>query len=142
MNIDFSGKVVVVAGGTGGLGKAVSLAFLAEGAKVVVTYRKEDELLALKDAAGANQSSLAGHSVDVTDESAAAEFIKDVVTQHGVLDALVNTVGGYAGGIKFWEMKTSVFDQMLALNLRSGYMLAHAALPAMLKAGHGAIVNV
>jgi NAD(P)-dependent dehydrogenase (short-subunit alcohol dehydrogenase family) len=44
-----------VAGGTGGLGKAVSLAFLREGAKTVVTYRKEEEFLALKDAAGSNK---------------------------------------------------------------------------------------
>lgn len=48
MNISFSGQVVLVAGGTGGLGNAVSLAFLEEGAKVVVTYRKEAEFAALK----------------------------------------------------------------------------------------------
>ena len=52
MKINFSGKVVLVAGGTGGLGNAVSLAFLKEGAKVVVTYRKEEEFAALKQAAG------------------------------------------------------------------------------------------
>ena len=43
MDISFAGRVVVVAGGTGGLGRAVSLAFLEEGAKVIVTYRKEEE---------------------------------------------------------------------------------------------------
>lgn len=48
MDINFSGKVVLVAGGTGGLGNAVSLAFLEEDAKVVVTYRKEEEYAALK----------------------------------------------------------------------------------------------
>jgi len=58
------------------------------------------------------------------------------------LDAMVNTVGGYAGGTKLWELETKVFDQMLALNLRSGYALARAAVRAMLKEGHGAIVNV
>jgi len=142
MNIDFSGKVIVVAGGTGGLGRAVSLAFLAEGAKVMVTFRKEEELRALKDAAGSNQRSLEGYPVDATDEFATAEFIKQVVEQHGALDALVNTVGGYAGGVKLWDMKTSVLDQMLALNLRSGYALARAVLPGMLRAGHGSIVNV
>jgi NAD(P)-dependent dehydrogenase (short-subunit alcohol dehydrogenase family) len=43
MNIDFSGCVVLVAGGTGGLGRAVVMAFLEEGAKVVVTFRKQEE---------------------------------------------------------------------------------------------------
>jgi NAD(P)-dependent dehydrogenase (short-subunit alcohol dehydrogenase family) len=58
------------------------------------------------------------------------------------VDVLVNTVGGYAGGLKLWEMETKVFETMLALNLRSGYGLARAVVPAMLKQGNGAIVNV
>lgn len=142
MNISFSGRVIVVAGGTGGLGKAVSLAFLEEGAKVTVTYRKEEEFRALKDSAGRQASSLEGRQIDVTDEAAVAELINEVLAQHGALDVLVNTVGGYAGGVKFWDMTTKVFDQMLALNLRSGYALARAVMPAMLKAGYGSIVNV
>jgi NAD(P)-dependent dehydrogenase (short-subunit alcohol dehydrogenase family) len=142
MNVDFTGRVVAVAGGTGGLGREVSLAFLEEGAKVIVTYRNGEEFLALQSLAGANLSSLEGSRVDVTDESATAQFIAGILARHGRLDALVNTVGGYAGGVKLWDMKTSVFDQMLALNLRSGYVLARAVLPAMLKAGHGSIVNV
>ena len=56
--------------------------------------------------------------------------------------AVVNAVGGYAGGIKLWEMNTRTFDQMLALNLRSGYVLSRAAAKTMLHQGKGAIVNV
>jgi NAD(P)-dependent dehydrogenase (short-subunit alcohol dehydrogenase family) len=51
-------------------------------------------------------------------------------------------VGGYAGATKLWELETKVFDQMLELNLRSGYALSRAAVRAMLKKRHGAIVNV
>jgi NAD(P)-dependent dehydrogenase (short-subunit alcohol dehydrogenase family) len=142
MKIEFVGKTVVVAGGTGGLGKAVSLAFLNEGAKTVVTYRKEEEFLALKDAAGSNKPLLDGYPVDVTDESATAEFIAKILVAHGKLDALVNAVGAYAGGIKLWDLNSAVFDNMLALNLRSGFNLSRAVLPAMLRAGHGSIVNV
>ncbi len=142
MNTDFSGKVVLVAGGTGGLGRAVSLAFLEEGAEVVVTYRKEAEFAALKSAAGANAAALEGHIVDITDELAVAKFVADVVSKHGKLDAVVNAVGGYAGGIKLWELETKTLDAMLSLNLRSGYTLAKAVLPAMLKQRHGSIVNV
>ena len=105
MNISFAGKVVLVAGGTGGLGRAVSLAFLEEGAKVVVTYRKEAEFAALKSGAAANAAALEGRVVDITDESATAEFVADVVARHGRLDAVVNTIGGYAGGIKLWELE-------------------------------------
>src|SRR5258707_12834381 len=142
MNINFSGKTVLVAGGTGGLGNAVSLAFLEEGARVVVTYRKEEEYADLKKAAGVKAAALEGSLVDVTDERATAELVAGVVARHGRLDALVNAVGGYFGGVTLWELETKVFDTMLLLNLRSGYALARAVLPPMLKHRHGSIVNV
>ena len=135
-------RVVLVAGGTGGLGRAVSLAFLAEGARVVATYRKAEELAGLKELAGDNGSRLEGDDVDVTSEAEVSGLVETIVVKHGRLDAMVNTVGGYAGGLKLWEMDTKVFDQMLALNLRSGYALARAAVRVMLKQGSGAIVNV
>jgi NAD(P)-dependent dehydrogenase (short-subunit alcohol dehydrogenase family) len=138
----FSDKVVLVAGGTGGLGRAVSLAFLEEGARVVVTYREQKEFDALKSEVGANDPSIVGHRVDVTDETAVRQLLDKVLADSGRLDVLVNTVGGYAGGVNLWELETKVFDQMLALNLRSGYALSRAAIPAMLKQKHGAIVNV
>ncbi len=124
------------------MGKAVSHAFLEEGAKVIVTYHKEDEFAALKQASGAKAGALEGAMVDVTDERAASEFVGGILSRHGSVDALVNTVGGYAGGVKLWELETKVFDAMLSLNLRSGYALARAVLPAMLQQKHGAIVNV
>jgi NAD(P)-dependent dehydrogenase (short-subunit alcohol dehydrogenase family) len=142
MHINFSGKVVLVAGGTGGLGNAVSLAFLEEDAKVMVTYRKEEEYAALKKAAGAKAAALEGAVVDVTDERATSEFVGSVLSQHGTVDALVNTVGGYVGGVELWALETKVFDAMLSLNLRSGYALTRAVLPAMLKQRHGSVVNV
>lgn len=141
MKIDFSGKVVLVAGGTGGLGRSVSLAFVEEGAKVVVTYRHEEEFAALLSSA-ADATGLEGHPVDVTDEAAVAELIGKVIAKHGRLDAVVNTIGGYAGGIKLWDLETKVLDSMLDLNLRSGFNLARAVMPALLKQGHGSIVNV
>jgi NAD(P)-dependent dehydrogenase (short-subunit alcohol dehydrogenase family) len=142
MNVSFSGKVALVAGGTGGLGRAVSLAFLAEGAKVVVTYRNQDEFAALQKTAGPAASMLEGRSVDVTDEAAVVQLIADVLSRHGRLDATVNTVGGYAGGVKLWELDTKVFDRMLSLNLHAGYALSRAAIVPMLKQKQGAIVNV
>ncbi len=137
-----AGRVVLVAGGTGGLGRAVSLEFLKEDARVVVTYRKQEEFDVLKNQASGNGSRLEGYRVDVTDEAEVGKLIEAVVARYGRLDALVNTVGGYAGGVKLWELDTKVFDQMLALNLRSGYALSRAAVRVMLKQGRGAIVNV
>jgi NAD(P)-dependent dehydrogenase (short-subunit alcohol dehydrogenase family) len=142
MNISFQGKVVLVAGGTGGLGRSVSLAFLQEGARVVVTYRKKEEFAALESAAAAHVAELEGHVVDVTDETAVFGFVADLLSRHGKLDVVVNTIGGYAGGIKLWDLETRILESMLSLNLRSGFTLARAVFPAMLKQGYGSIVNV
>jgi len=135
-------RIVVVAGGTGGLGRAVSRAFLEAGYRVVATYAKQEEFAALQASAGAIAASLEGYRVNVTDEAEVTRLIESVVAKHGRLDALVNTVGGYAGGVKLWEMETQVLDRMLSLNLRSGYALARAAVRVMLRQGSGAIVNV
>jgi NAD(P)-dependent dehydrogenase (short-subunit alcohol dehydrogenase family) len=142
MNLSFSDKVVLVAGGTGGLGREVSLAFLREGAKVVVTYRREQEFAALKTAASTNAAALEGNSIDITDGPAVAALVAGVLSRHGRLDALVNTVGGYTGGTKLWDLEPKVLETMLSLNLRSGFTLARAVLPAMLKQRQGSIVNV
>jgi NAD(P)-dependent dehydrogenase (short-subunit alcohol dehydrogenase family) len=142
MSAKFEESVVLVAGGTGGLGHAVTLAFLQEGAQVVVTFRKQEEWDALKSRAGAQGAQFEGYHVDVTDEAAVRQMIERIVAQHGRLDVLVNTVGSYAGGVTLWELETKVFDQMLALNLRAGYALARAAVRVMIKQGRGAIVNV
>jgi len=140
-------KVVLVAGGTGGLGRAVALAFVAEGAAVHVTYQASSEWQALKSAAAsvassAGGGSLEGFSVDVTQEEAVERLVEGIVARFGRIDALVNTVGGYVGGIKLWDLDPKVFDRMMALNLRSGFVLSRVAARQMLKQGSGSIVNV
>jgi NAD(P)-dependent dehydrogenase (short-subunit alcohol dehydrogenase family) len=80
--------------------------------------------------------------VDVTDEGAVNTLVNNVLGEHGHLDAMVNAVGGYVGGVRLWELETSAFDQMLALNLRAGYALSRASIVPMLKQKQGSIVNV
>ena len=142
MSERYLGQLALVAGGTGGLGRAVSVAFLEEGATVVVTYRRQNEFEALRHAAGAHASRLEGHSIDVTNDAAVHQMISSVVAKHGRLDAMTNAVGGYAAGWKLWEAEPTILDQMLSLNLYSGYVLSRSVVPAMLKQGRGAIVNV
>jgi NAD(P)-dependent dehydrogenase (short-subunit alcohol dehydrogenase family) len=138
----YSGKVVLVAGGTGGLGRSVSLAFLGEGAKVVSTYRGPSKLEALRQAAGAGSSRLEAYQIDATNDLETRLMISSIVAKHGSLDVLVNTVGGYAAGSKLWETESNTFDRMLSLNLYSGFYLSRNVVPVMLKQGRGAIVNI
>jgi NAD(P)-dependent dehydrogenase (short-subunit alcohol dehydrogenase family) len=142
MTAKLGSGIALVAGGTGGLGRAVSLALLEHDYQVVVTYRRQEEWDALQSAAGANKQQLEGYRVDVTDETAVGGLIDNLAGKHGRLDVLINTVGGYAGGVRLWELDAKVFDQMLALNLRSGFVLCRAVVPVMLKQSYGSIINV
>jgi len=138
----FRGKVALVAGGTGALGKAVSLAFLDELAEVIVTYRRPEELATLQSAAGKRAPMLTGCALDVTNEDATGQGVQSALRKTGRIDILVNAVGAYAGGMPLWSTPPEVFDGMLALNLRATYSLCRAVVPVMLQQGSGSIVNV
>jgi NAD(P)-dependent dehydrogenase (short-subunit alcohol dehydrogenase family) len=142
MASEFSGKIALVAGGTGGLGRAVSLAFLNQGAQVAVTWRHETEFQSLKDAAANHATCLSGFNIDVTDPAQTADLVNQIVSQSNQLDVLVNTVGGYAGGTPLWELDPEIFNRMIDLNLRATYALAKSAVPPMLARKSGAIVNI
>ena len=85
----------------------MSQAFLAAGAKVIVTYRNKQEFDELKKIAGAGASNLVGSDVDVTDEAAVQKFISTIAKENNRLDFLVNTVGAYVGGVKLWDIDPS-----------------------------------
>jgi NAD(P)-dependent dehydrogenase (short-subunit alcohol dehydrogenase family) len=138
----FSGKVALVSGGTGALGRAVTLALLREGAEVTVTFRSESELSALKVAAGGESGRLDARRIDITDAAAVGQLVEEIVAAKGRLDVMINAAGGFAGGAKMWDSDPATLERMLALNLQPGFLLARAAAKAMLRQGTGAIVNV
>jgi NAD(P)-dependent dehydrogenase (short-subunit alcohol dehydrogenase family) len=139
----FNDKVALVAGGTGALGRAVALAFLGSGARVTVTYRRREEFDGLLAAAAPGDAArLSGIATDVTDTKAAAAVVEEMIAEHSQVDILVNAVGGYAGGKNVWEDDPATYEQMMALNLQSGFTLARAVLPAMIRQNRGWIVNV
>jgi NAD(P)-dependent dehydrogenase (short-subunit alcohol dehydrogenase family) len=137
----FSGKVALVTGGTGGLGRAVTLALLHEGASVVASYIVKEEADALRDAVGPH-AHLELLPLDATNEEECRTFVDGITARHGHLDILVNAIGGYAGGTPMWETDTKTYQLMLTLNLRAGHNLSKAVVPAMLRQKSGAIVNI
>lgn len=142
MTTDCADKVVLVAGGTGGLGRSVSLAFLQHGATVAVTWQHQEEFVALKDSAGDLAIHLAGYQADATDPLGAHTLVGQIISRFNRIDVLVNTVGGYAGGIPLWQLEPDVFERMLNLNLRASFALAKAVVPAMIARKSGVITNV
>jgi NAD(P)-dependent dehydrogenase (short-subunit alcohol dehydrogenase family) len=141
--MNFHDKIVLVTGGTGGLGREVTMAFLEVGATLLVTYQVAEEFAAVVAAAQRiGAAPPAGARVDVTDEQAVKTFIAEIVAKHGRLDMLVNTVGGYAGGRNLWEVDPGTYDKMLQLNVKAGFVLARAIVPQMIRQNRGWIVNI
>jgi NAD(P)-dependent dehydrogenase (short-subunit alcohol dehydrogenase family) len=119
------------------------MAFLEAGATIVATYHVAEEFAAVVSAAqriGAAPPT--GVSVDVTDAQAVEKVIAEIVAKHGRLDILVNTVGGYDGGTNLWEVDPRIYDKMLQLNLKAGFVLARAVVPQLIKQNRGWIVNI
>jgi NAD(P)-dependent dehydrogenase (short-subunit alcohol dehydrogenase family) len=137
----FDGRTVLVAGGTGALGRAVVLALLAEGATVVAAGRRESEAVALAEAAGAARARLRFVQADVS-EAAGAERAVTAAQAVGRLRGVVNAVGGWTGGAPLQADGTEVLSRMLALNLAPGYHLLRAALPTLLAGGEGVFVEI
>jgi len=139
--VRFDRRVVLVAGGTGALGGALTLAFLGEGAAVVAAGRREAELAALAARAGPAASRLSFCQADVG-EAAGAERAVAAAWARGELAAVVNAVGGWAGGKPVAEEGAEVLARMLAANLLPGHHLLRAALPGFVGAGRGAFVEI
>ena len=137
----FDGRTVLVAGATGALGRVVALAFLAGGATVVGAGRREAEAASLAAAAGPAQTRLGFVQADVGD-GAGAERAVAAARARGRLDAVVNAVGGWAGGAPIQGEGVEVLGRMVAQNLAPGYHLLRAALPVLLAGGGGAFVEI
>jgi len=125
---------VIVSGGTGGLGAAVTATLLEAGWQVVVPYVDERELERVE-----RHPRLELVAADLFEAAAAASV---VAAAGGRLGALVNLVGGFASGGRVHETPVEDFEEQFRLNLRPAYLLCQAALPRMIEAGGGSIVCV
>jgi NAD(P)-dependent dehydrogenase (short-subunit alcohol dehydrogenase family) len=129
---------VIVTGGTGGLGTAVTAAFLASGWRVVVPWLAEEELARV-----GKHERLELIQADLFDPHATTGVaVAAAARPDAPLLALVNLVGGYAIGGLVHETPIEEFERMLTLNLRPTYLMTQAVLPHLLAAGGGAVVCV
>jgi NAD(P)-dependent dehydrogenase (short-subunit alcohol dehydrogenase family) len=126
-------RTALITGGTGGLGGAVTAAFLEAGWRAVVPVRKDPP-------AGDGAVYL---TADLTDPAAVEATVAAAASDPGApLRAVVNLVGGYAPSGLVHETPIEDFERMLALNLRPTYLVTQAALPHLVEAGGGAVVCV
>jgi len=136
--IDFSGAAVIVTGGTRGVGRGISEAFLAAGADVAVCGRTPPSPDALP-AAGDRRAAF--FTADVRDAEQAAAMVRDAAEHFGRLDVLVNNAGG-SPAVPAAQASPRFVSQVVALNLLAPMYCAQAANAAMQAGGGGAIVNI
>ncbi|MGC4893052.1 SDR family NAD(P)-dependent oxidoreductase [Micromonospora sp. DT31] len=130
-------RTVLVTGGSGGLGGAVTATFLRSGWRVVAPGREGDA-----DDHGDGDQPVRVVADLLTPEGAARAVEAATTDPAAPLRAVVNLVGGYASGGLVHETPIEEFDRMLRLNLRPTYLVTRAALPHLVAAGDGAVVCV
>jgi 3-oxoacyl-[acyl-carrier protein] reductase len=139
---DFAGRVVLVTGGSRGIGRAVVLAFAAQGAVVAFCYRRDHAAaVELCQEAVANGLVVTAHQADVTDLAAVEQWVAEVMRRHGRIDVLVNNAGHFPK-TPVAEMTPAEWDSVLRTNLTSVFYCCRAVLPIMAQQGGGSIVNL
>ena len=139
--VDFKDRIAIITGGTGALGRSVTLDLLENGAHVAVPYLGQKGWDSLLAAAGELGSRLTGGPVDLRNSDDVEGFVSGVAERYGRVDFLVCVAGGFAAGRSF-EVDHSGWNQMLDLNLMSVVRAIRSVVPLMIRQNFGRIVTV
>lgn len=132
-------RTVLITGAAGNLGRAVAQAFAAQGANLVLIDLKREALVEAFGEETPQQSFAAANLLEATQ---AQDVIDAARKRFGRIDVLCNIAGGFRMGEAVHETSDKTWNFLFDLNARTLLNMAHAAVPAMLTAGGGKIVNV
>jgi 3-oxoacyl-[acyl-carrier protein] reductase len=137
---ELTDRTALVTGATGGIGGAIARALHAQGAAVAISGRQQDKLEALAAELG---SRVHVCPCDLADKAQVATLIDEAAAKLGRVDILVNNAGLTKDNL-FMVMKDEQWDEVIAVNLTSTFMLMRAAARAMMRAksGYGRIINI
>jgi 3-oxoacyl-[acyl-carrier protein] reductase len=135
------GKVALVTGAGRGIGRAIAVAFAAEGAAVALAARSRADLAGVAGEIRERDGRALAVPTDVTQDGAVEALVEQTLTDLGRIDVLVTSAGTAAFGAVS-DSKPGDWDTMLALNLRAVMVCCRAVLPAMLRQRTGTILNV
>ena len=141
LNFSLEGKVALVTGASYGIGFAIASAFAEQGAKICFNDINQ-ELVDKGMAAYAEKGIKAhGYVCDVTDEPAVQAMVATIEKEVGSVDILVNNAG-IIRRIPMHEMEAADFRRVIDIDLNAPFIVSKAVLPAMMKKGHGKIINI
>ncbi len=143
MGEQFKDKVVVITGGSRGLGKAMAHGFAAEGAKLAIVSRKLDVCDAtaaeLRDAYGTDTFTRSTHVGDWNDLD---QMVEDVIARFGRIDVLVNNAGMSPLYPSLSDVSEALFDKVVSVNLKGPFRLMATVGERMMQGAGGAIINI
>lgn len=137
-----AGKVALVTGGNAGIGEAIAKMFAWEGAAVVITGRRQDELDRVVKEIGQQKGKSVAVAGSVTDDRHVRAAVSQAIQQFGALDILVNNAGVGEFGRRIHELDDETWARVLDVNLTGVFRMTRAAVSEMLKRGRGSIVNI
>lgn len=138
MAFDFTDRTILVTGGASGIGRGIVEAFLSAGARVAFTYATSGA--AAEEIAGAHGERVLALQADATDEAAVADVVERTNAAFGTIDVAVANAGGLLQRSKVADCPLSLWNEALAVNLTSVFLLSRAVVPQMTAAGSGSIV--
>lgn len=134
MNLDE--KIVLITGGSSGIGLATAKMLKEKGAKVVITARNEDKLSKAAEEYGCDY-----FTCDVADEKQVADLYEYVKNKYGYIDVLVNNAG-FGKFAKLHELKTEMMESIFETNVKGAMMMAREASKIFMERNSGAIINI
>lgn len=142
MELGIQDKVAVVLAASKGLGRATAEALAAEGARVIIGSRNQEELAkTAQEISEKTGSQVIGIRVDVTDAAQAENFIQQAIQHFGRIDILVNNAGGPPFGL-VESFDETAWQSAFELNLLSTVRFTRLVLPHLKKTGSGRIINI
>jgi NAD(P)-dependent dehydrogenase (short-subunit alcohol dehydrogenase family) len=139
---DLSGKVVLVTGGSRGLGRAFAEAASAFGANVVIAAREQSKIDDTLKVLAANKHQNLGISADMTKDADIQKMVDETLKKFGRIDVLFNNAGTTRPQRPIHEEIVADFDFIINSNLRAPFLVLKAVLPVMIKQNKGVVVNV
>ncbi|MCI8703219.1 MAG: SDR family oxidoreductase [Anaerotignum sp.] len=138
INLDFTGKKVIVTGGANGIGKAIAEGVVKAGGFVIIADL--NETAAEKVRAELGEENAAVYKVDLGNSSEIREVFSRILEEQGQIHVLVNNAG-IVSTVPFEEISQEEWDRIVAINLTGVYAALQVVYPAMKEAGYGRIVN-
>ena len=135
------GKVAIITGGNSGIGKATALLFAKEGAKVVITARREKQLQKVSEEILTMGGNVLAVASDISNPAECTKVVNETLEKFGKLDILVNNAGITKDGL-ILRMKDQDFDDVLNVNLKGTFNTTKFVSQVMFKQKHGKIVNI